>query len=194
MRIGVLALQGDWHAHRSVLAPLGVDARPVRTAAQLEEVDALVIPGGESTAMLRLMEPERLAERISERVRGGMPTLGICAGLILLAHRVEPDQPCLGALDVDVVRNAYGRQVHSKIVTIEVDEELGEPESMEAVLIRAPRITRQGADVRILGRSEREVVLVRHGRIVGATFHPELTSDGRVHRLFCQLVEGGHGG
>jgi 5'-phosphate synthase pdxT subunit len=193
MRVGVLALQGDWLAHRSVLAPLGADAGPVRTAAELDGVDALVIPGGESSAMLRLMEPERLADRLAERIQGGMPVLGICAGLILLAHRVEPEQPSLGALDVDVVRNAYGRQVHSTIVKIDVDEELGQPDSMEAVLIRAPRITRHGAEVKTLGRFGRQAVLVRQGRVVGATFHPELTSDGRVHRMFCELAEGGHG-
>ncbi len=193
MRVGVLALQGDWRAHRSVLTPLGAEAWPVRTAAELAGVDALVIPGGESSAMLRLMEPERLTDRLAERIKRGMPVLGICAGLILLAHRVEPEQPSLGALDVDVVRNAYGRQVHSTILMIEVDEELGQPDSMEAVLIRAPRITRQGREVKTLGRSGQQAVLVRQGRVVGATFHPELTGDGRVHRMFCELVEGGHG-
>lgn len=193
MRIGVLALQGDWVAHRSILTPLGVETRAVRTAAELELVDALVIPGGESTAMLRLMEPQRLGELIADRVRSGMPVLGVCAGLILLASRVEPDQPSLGVLDVDIERNAYGRQVHSTIVTIEVDEELGEPASMEAVLIRAPRITRLGRGVKSLGRAGEEAVLVRQGHVVGATFHPELTNDGRVHRMFCGLAEGGHG-
>jgi 5'-phosphate synthase pdxT subunit len=193
MRVGVLALQGDWLAHRSMLAPLGVEAEPVRTAAELERADALVIPGGESTAMLRLMESERLDELMAERIRGGMPALGICAGLILLAAQVEPEQPSLGVLDVEVVRNAFGRQVHSTILTIEVDDELGEPGSMEAVLIRAPRITRQGNDVKTLGRSGEEAVLVRQGRVIGSTFHPELTGDGRVHRMFCELAEGGDG-
>jgi 5'-phosphate synthase pdxT subunit len=193
MQVGVLALQGDWLAHGVMLTPLGVEVLPVRTAAALERADALVVPGGESTAMLRLMEPERLDDLIAERIRTGMPVLGICAGLILLASHVEPDQPSLGLLDVDVVRNAYGRQIHSTIVPIEVDDELGEPGSMEAVFIRAPRITRQGSDVKTLGRSGEEAVLVRQGRVVGATFHPELTSDGRVHRMFCELAEGGDG-
>lgn len=193
MQVGVLALQGDWLAHGVMLTPLGVEVLPVRTAAALERADALVVPGGESTAMLRLMEPERLDDLIAERIRTGMPVLGICAGLILLASHVEPDQPSLGLLDVDVVRNAYGRQIHSTIVPIEVDDELGEPGSMEAVFIRAPRITRQGSDVKTLGRSGEEAVLVRQGRVVGAAFHPELTSDGRVHRMFCELAEGGDG-
>lgn len=193
MRVGVLALQGDWLAHKAMLASLGVEALPVRSAADLERTDALVMPGGESTAMLRLMEPERLDGLIAERILAGMPVLGVCAGLILLASRVEPDQKSLGVLDVDLVRNAFGRQVHSTIVTIEVDEELGEPGSMEAVLIRAPRITRQGNDVKTLGRSGEEALLVRQGHVVGATFHPELTGDSRVHRMFCKLAEGGHG-
>jgi 5'-phosphate synthase pdxT subunit len=193
MRVGVLALQGDWLAHRAVLTALGVEVLAVRTATELRLVQALVVPGGESTAMLRLMEPERLDERIAERVRAGMPILGICAGLILLADHVEPHQRSLDVLDVDVVRNAYGRQVHSRIRTIEVDDELGEPGSMEAVFIRAPRITRQGSDVKTLGRSGDEVVLVRQGSVMGATYHPELASDSRVHRRFCELVEGGDG-
>ena len=191
MRVGVLALQGDWLAHRAVLTALGVEVLPVRTATELGLAKALVVPGGESTAMLRLMEPERLDERIAERVRAGMPILGVCAGLILLAGHVEPQQRSLDVLDVDVVRNAYGRQVHSRIGTIEVDDELGEPGSMEAVFIRAPRITRQGSDVKTLGRSGDDVVLVRQGSVMGATYHPELTSDSRVHRRFCELVEGG---
>ena len=193
MRVGVLALQGDWRAHRSMLTTLGVESITVRTAADLEGVEGLVIPGGESTAMLRLMEPQRLDRAISERIRKGMPALGICAGLILLASRVEPEQPSLDVLDVDLVRNAYGRQVHSKIVKIEVDDEIGGPGSMEAVLIRAPRSTRQGRDVKTLGRLGKDAVLVRQGRVVGAAFHPELTSDVRVHRLLCELAEGVHG-
>lgn len=193
MQVGVLALQGDWLAHRSVLTRFGVAVQPVRTAAELEAVDALVVPGGESSAMLHLMEPEQLDDRLAERIQGGMPVLGVCAGLILLARHVEPEQHSLGVLDVDVFRNAYGRQVHSTIVTIEVDEELGTPRSMEAVLIRAPRLTRLGREVKTLGRFGGEAVLVRQGHVVGATFHPELTGDGRVHRMFCQLAEGGHG-
>lgn len=189
MRVGVLALQGDWRAHRAMLASLGVEAVPVRTAKELGHVDALIMPGGESTAMLRLMAPEHLDDLIAERIGGGMAALAICAGLILLAQRVEPEQPSLGVLDVDVVRNAFGRQVHSTVTTIEVDDELGEPASMEAVLIRAPRITRLGNDVRTLGRCGSDAVLVRHGNVVGATFHPELTADCRVHRMFCELAE-----
>jgi 5'-phosphate synthase pdxT subunit len=113
MQVGVLALQGDWEAHLSALRDVAVPAEPVRTAAALERVDALVLPGGESTAMLRLMADERLAELIVERIRAGMPVLATCAGVILLARAVEPPQTSLALLDVAVVRNAYGRQVHS---------------------------------------------------------------------------------
>jgi 5'-phosphate synthase pdxT subunit len=190
---GVLALQGDWSAHGAALNSLGATYRPVRTAADLELVDALVLPGGESSAMLRLMEPENLAPRIGQRVADGMPVLATCAGVILLAETVEPPQTCLGALAVDVVRNAYGRQVHSSVEKIEVAPILGSPDTMEAVFIRAPRIVgvRAGADV--LGRWRRDPVLVRQGRVVGATFHPELTRDLRVHELFLRIGEGRDG-
>jgi 5'-phosphate synthase pdxT subunit len=189
MNVGVLALQGDWAAHCRVLREMEVTAAPVRTAAELASVDAIIAPGGESTAMLRLMEPEGLLERLAERIAHGMPTLAICAGLILLARTVDPVQRSLDVLDVDVSRNAYGRQVHSTIATIEVNGVLGEPGEMEAVFIRAPRITRVGSDVEVLGRLGKEPVAVRSGRVIGATFHPELTPDRRLHQMFCDTAE-----
>ena len=189
MQVGVLALQGDWEAHIAALRAAGVPAEPVRTAAALDRVGALVMPGGESTAMLRLMADEGLAERICGRVGSGMPVLATCAGVILLAAGVEPRQPSLGLLDIDVVRNAYGRQVHSAVSAIDVNGELGDPRQMEAVFIRAPRIVRTGADVAVLGRRRGDPVLVRSGRIVAATFHPELSADRRVHALFLGLLE-----
>lgn len=183
MRCGVLSLQGDWAAHAAVLRGLGVEAVSVRTAAELAAVDAMVLPGGESTAMLKLMEAEGLAEKIRDRVTGGMPVLATCAGVILLAEKTQPVQKSLGLLDVDVARNAYGRQVHSAVAEIEVTAELGRPERMEGVFIRAPRITRTGSGVTVLGRLGEDPVLVRQGAIIAATFHPELTDDERVHRL-----------
>ncbi len=188
MRCGVLALQGDWQEHTRALHEIGVIASPIRTVDELGRVDALILPGGESTSMLRLMAPNRLDTEICDRVVGGMPVLATCAGLILLAQRVVPEQPSLGLIDVDVVRNAYGRQVHSTVGRIEVDPDLGEPREMEAVFIRAPRIGRAGAGVRVLGRRDGDPVLVVQDRILAATFHPELTEDRRVHRLFCQLA------
>jgi 5'-phosphate synthase pdxT subunit len=190
MRVGVLALQGDWEAHVAALRGAAIPAEPVRTADAIDRVDALVLPGGESTAMLRLMEDEGLAGRIAERVRSGTPVLATCAGVILLAASVEPRQPSLGLLDVDIVRNAYGRQVHSTVAMVDVDGALGDPRPMEAVFIRAPRIVRTGAGVQVLGRRGGDPVLVRSGRIVAATFHPELSADRRIHALFLGLLEG----
>jgi pyridoxal 5'-phosphate synthase pdxT subunit len=189
---GVLALQGDWEAHGLVLRALGVAPRPVRTAADLDEVDSLVMPGGESSAMLRLMEAEALGPRICERVGAGMPVLATCAGVILLAESVKPPQPSLGALAVDVVRNAYGRQVHSGVAEVELAPGLGEPRVTSAVFIRAPRIVRTGVRVEVLGRRGADPVLVRQQRVLGATYHPELSSDRRVHELFLTLREDHH--
>lgn len=183
MRYGVLALQGDWAAHAGVLRALGVETTLVRTAAELARVDALVLPGGESTAMLRLMQPENLAEKIRLRVRDGLPVLATCAGVILLAAKTMPPQPSLGLLDIEIERNAYGRQVHSHVAGVELDAELGEPDRFEGLFIRAPRITRVGPSVTVLGRLGADPVLVRQGGIVAATFHPELTDDHRIHRL-----------
>jgi 5'-phosphate synthase pdxT subunit len=190
---GLLALQGAWDAHGKILQGLGADVRSVRTAAELGEVDCLVIPGGESTAMLRLMEPGQLRARLVERVSAGMAVLATCAGVILLAERVAPEQECLGLLAVAVERNAYGRQVYSTIDQVALTPEIGDPALMEGVFIRAPRITSIGRDVAVLGRLREEPVLVRQDRIIGATFHPELTSDRRVHNLFLKIAEEGHG-
>ena len=187
--IGVLALQGDWAAHSTALRELGADVRAVRTSADLDDVRALVVPGGESSAMLRLMRPEDLSRRIVERIRTGMAVLATCAGVILLAQTVAPKQPSLGVLTIDVERNAYGRQVYSTIAEIDLAPELGDPPRMEGVFIRAPRITRRGASVEVLGSWGDDAVLVRQGRVLAATFHPELTSDRRVHELFLQLGE-----
>lgn len=193
MQVGVLALQGDYEAHALALAELGIPSRPVRTAAQLDGVESLVFPGGESTAMLKLMGAEGLDREIAGRVEKGMPVLATCAGLILMARGVQPDQESMGLLDVDVVRNAFGRQGHSSVAAIEVNGELGGIPQMEAVFIRAPRIDRVGDGVEVLGRLGTTPVLVAAGAIVAATFHPELTADRRIHRLFCNRAEAVHG-
>jgi 5'-phosphate synthase pdxT subunit len=187
--IGVLALQGDWAAHSAALRELGAVVEPVRTAKDLDRVRALVIPGGESSAMLRLMKPEDLSRRIEQRIRAGMAVLATCAGVILLAQTVLPEQPCLGLLAIDVERNAYGRQVFSTIAEIALAPELGEPPRMEGVFIRAPRITRREKSVEVLGSWREDAVLVRQGSILAATFHPELTTDRRIHDLFLQIGE-----
>ncbi|MFV2071106.1 MAG: pyridoxal 5'-phosphate synthase glutaminase subunit PdxT [Thermoanaerobaculales bacterium] len=189
---GVLALQGDWEAHGAILTELGCRVRGVRTRRDLDEVVALVLPGGESSAMLRLMEREQLVDAMRGRIRAGMPVLATCAGVILLAEKVHPAQPSLGLLSTDVERNAYGRQVHSTVAEVELEPEFGRPSRMEGVFIRAPRITRVGGDVEVLGRWQEDPVLVRQGRLVAATFHPELTSDRRVHELLRHMGEKSH--
>lgn len=191
--IGVLALQGDWAAHSTALRELGAEVSAVRTAAELDDVRALVIPGGESSAMLRLMEPEDLSGRIVERALTGMAVLATCAGVILLAQAVAPSQPCLGVLEIDVERNAYGRQVFSTVAEIDLAPALGDPSRMEGVFIRAPRITRREETVEVLGSWGNDAVLVRQGGILAATFHPELTGDRRVHELFLQTAEEANG-
>ncbi len=189
MRAGVLALQGDWDAHRRALERVGTEAVPVRTEAELEAVDALVIPGGESTTMLKLLADEGWLERLRERLAGGMPALATCAGIILLAEEVDPPQPSLGVLQVKVRRNAYGRQVASDVVPVRLAEGLPGPPQLEGVFIRAPRVERVGNGVEVLGWRGEDPVLVRQGRILGATFHPEITMDDRVHRLFVDMAE-----
>jgi 5'-phosphate synthase pdxT subunit len=190
VRVGVLALQGGFQAHVDALEELGAGTLEVRTAADLDGVDALVLPGGES-AMLHLMVRERLDREITTRVGSGMPVLATCAGVILLATRVEPAQPSLRLLDVVVERNAYGRQVHSSVAAIGVNGALGEPAAMEAVFIRAPRIRDLGAGVKVLGRLGEDPVLIASEAIIAATFHPELSADRRVHRLFLGMLDGG---
>jgi 5'-phosphate synthase pdxT subunit len=190
---GVLALQGDWRAHGAVLEQLGAGHRPVRTAAELEGLSGLVMPGGESTTMLRLMEAEDLGRRIREQADSGMVILGTCAGVILLAEAVVPQQRSLALLSVEVARNAYGRQVHSRVASIDLEAELGAPRRAEGVFIRAPRITRVGDGVEVLGRLDGDPVLVREGNVLGATYHPELAADRRVHELFLSMQEDRNG-
>lgn len=189
MTCGVLALQGDWKAHIGVLRELGAATLPVRTAEEVLAVDRLVLPGGESTAMLRLLEPGRLRQTIHDRIAAGMPTLATCAGVILLARRVTPDQESLGLLDVDVERNAYGRQVASTVTEVRLDPAVNGSPALEGVFIRAPSIVRAGPAVEVLARLGEQPVLVRQAAILAATFHPELTTDRRVHRLFLASPE-----
>jgi 5'-phosphate synthase pdxT subunit len=187
MKIGVLALQGDFDAHRRRLQELGAEVVLVKKPEQLDEVEALVIPGGESTTILRLLgEPG--FQKLQQFVRV-KPAFGTCAGAILLAHDVvNPPQPGLGALDVSVKRNAYGRQVNSSIR--HGASELG-PEPLEMVFIRAPKFENVGPKVEVLAREGNDPVLIRQGRVLAATFHPELSDDKRVHQYFLDLVRNG---
>jgi 5'-phosphate synthase pdxT subunit len=190
--IGVLALQGDVREHLAALAECGVVARPVRRPEELDSVDALVIPGGESTTISRLAEIFDLAQPIRKRIAGGMPAYGSCAGMIMLADEVldgRPDQEPFGGLDVTVRRNAFGRQVDS----FESDLDFAGVGTVHAVFIRAPWVERAAAGVEILARVEGgpadgTIVAVRQGNLLATSFHPELTGDTRVHAFFVEMV------
>lgn len=187
--VGVLALQGAFEAHQHVLRDLGVETVQVRTPAELELVDALVMPGGESTTMSHLLVTSGLFESIDARLKQGMPVFGTCAGMILLAKGVldgRSDQKSFGAIDIDVKRNAYGRQIDSFETDIEID---GLVEDFHAVFIRAPQIARCGEGVTVLARHGEDIVLARQGSVMVASFHPELTSDTRIHSLFTGLLQ-----
>lgn len=200
--IGVLALQGDYESHARALEQVNAQPQMVRTAAELAQVDGLIIPGGESTTFLKLLEREGLFAPLEKFVRT-RPTFGTCAGCILLAKRVtHPEQDSLGVLDATVERNAYGRQIDSQIVTEETSLPGG---PLEMVFIRAPRLTNLGTDVEVLATRDGFPVLVRQNNILAATFHPELSHanspsesdrlddlerspDRRVHQYFAQMV------
>jgi 5'-phosphate synthase pdxT subunit len=185
-KIGVLALQGDFEAHEKALARAGAEAVAVRSAEDLQNVDGLVIPGGESTTMWKLLVEEKLLEPLRE-FGARRPIFGTCAGAILLASDVSnPAQPSLGLMDIDVERNAYGRQLESRIATLQPEGLKGD---LEAVFIRAPIIRRVGGDAKVLARYRGDPVLVEQGRHLVATFHPELTSDTRVHLMFLDKVQ-----
>lgn len=185
--VGVLALQGDFEAHGRMLEALGVPYLFVRKAADLDQSAALIIPGGESTTMWKLLRQENLVDPLAAYGRT-RPVFGTCAGAILIASKVtHPDQESFGFMDIAVERNAYGRQVDSRVVVIQPEaefEDRTEPGELETVFIRAPIIRGVGDDVTVLARYNGDPVLVEQGPHMAATFHPELTEDSRVHRLF----------
>jgi pyridoxal 5'-phosphate synthase pdxT subunit len=185
-RIGVLAIQGDYAAHADALAESGAEPVEVRKPDQLSGIDGLILPGGESTTILRFLEKHRFFETLEEFC-ATHPVFGTCAGAILLARKVlNPAQRSLGLLDATVERNAYGRQIDSIILTAETSLPGG---PLEMVFIRAPRIVETGAGVEVLARRGDDPVLVCQGALMAATFHPELSDDRRVHRHFVQLVK-----
>jgi len=190
--LGVLALQGDFALHRQVLDRIGVESAEVRKPWELEAIDGLIIPGGESTTLLKLLESWEFVPALKKFHAAGKPIFGTCAGLIVLAREVlNPQQFSLGFIDVTVERNAYGRQKES--FETEGDAALdGEPRPMKMVFIRAPRIRRVGPAVTSLAAHRGECVLAREGSVLGATFHPELTGAPTVHRYFCRMVEESH--
>ena len=189
MTVGVLAIQGDYEAHKAVLKRLGADVTLVRKPEQLDAIDAIVIPGGESSTFLNFLAERGFLDKLRDFV-STKPAFGTCAGAILLAKEVEnPPQQSLGVLDIRIRRNAYGRQIDSSIR--EAETKLG-AKPLEMVFIRAPKITGTGKEVEVLATENGDPVLVRQGKIMAATFHPELSNDTRVHEAFLKLVKNGH--
>lgn len=189
-RVGVLAVQGDFQAHRDALAGLGIDAPEVRRPEQLDDLDALILPGGESGAHLRILSENGLFDALRGFHDRGGALYGTCAGLILLARGVlHPEQASLGLIDIDVLRNGYGRQIDSFEADVPAPA-LGHPpgDPLRLVFIRAPRIHRVGPGVEVLLRHAGEPVLVREGRVLAGTFHPEMTGDAAIHRYFLERV------
>ena len=188
-RVGVLSLQGSFALHAATLRRLGVEAREVRKAAALDGLDGLIIPGGESSTMLKLMLEENLFEPLRTFHRQGGALYGTCAGAILLARSVvNPAQASLGLVDIEIQRNGYGRQLESHLGAAPCPA-LGGPD-LPLVLIRAPVISRVGPEVRVLAEWRGSPAFVRGGRVLATTFHPELTSDTRVHSLFLEMAAG----
>ena len=186
VQVGVLALQGAFAAHSDCLTSIGVQSIEVRTPSQLSSVDALLMPGGESSTMSQLLESSGLFDPIAQRIADGMPVFGTCAGMILLASEIldgRSDQRSFSAIDISVRRNAFGRQVDSFEATI--NSSVGD---FHGVFIRAPRIERVGDQVEVLGSINDEPVLVRQGNVLAASFHPELSNDARLHEYFVSIT------
>jgi 5'-phosphate synthase pdxT subunit len=203
LRIGVLAVQGDVREHLNALAGLGAQVVGVRRPRELDDVDALVIPGGESTTMDKLVRAFDLQKPLRQRISGGMPVYGSCAGMIMLADRIagaRPDQETLGGLDITVRRNAFGRQVdsfeedlHIPSIAAQTSVPPGHPSTFKAVFIRAPWVEQLGAGVEVLatveaGPAAGKVVAIRAGNLLATSFHPEVTGDHRIHEYFTQMV------
>ncbi|ACX51185.1 SNO glutamine amidotransferase [Ammonifex degensii KC4] len=187
MRVGILALQGAFREHAQTLGRLGVETRLVRRPAELEEIEALVIPGGESTTIGRLLFEFSLVDKLLAKAKEGLPVFGTCAGMVLMAREIEGiEQRTLGLMDITVRRNAFGRQVESFEADLQIPV-LGD-KPFRGVFIRAPFVTRVGAGVEVLAEFEGKPVLVRQGKLLACAFHPELTNDLRLHRYFLEEV------
>jgi len=188
MLIGVLGVQGDFREHRFMLERLGIPSKIVRTSEELNQVDGLIIAGGESTTMIRIMKRVGLFDYLKEKIKNGLPVYGTCAGMILLAAHVENyPQESLGAIDIHVVRNAYGRQVDSFVESVEVK---GLDSPFEAIFIRAPKVVKWKDDVHVLSELEGTPVMLRQDNVLVSSFHPELTGDPRIHDYFVNMVKG----
>lgn len=190
-QVGVLALQGDFAAHEERIAELGAEAIQIRNADQLKSIDGLIIPGGESTSMLKLLHYDGMMEPLAQFF-GEKPVFGTCAGAILMAKDVSrPTQESFSVMDISIERNGYGRQNDSRIVDIEPEDEFAQRAGsgvIETVFIRAPIIRRTGPEVKVLVRYDGNPILIEQGRHMAATFHPELTDDARVHQWFLRKL------
>jgi pyridoxal 5'-phosphate synthase pdxT subunit len=188
MKVGVLALQGAFREHIRMLESLGVEAREIRLPGELDEVDGLIIPGGESTTMRKLLVDYGFNDTVKEFAAAGKPVFGTCAGLIVMADRLNGlKQDFLNLIDIDVERNAYGRQVDSR--EADIPGEIFGEEPFHAIFIRAPQILGKGPGVEELARYQGRVVFARQKNILVATFHPELTGDARIHKVFLQMLD-----
>lgn len=187
LKIGVSGIQGDFREHKVMLERLGVEVLVVRKPEELDEVEGLVIPGGESTTMIRIMKMVNLYEKLKEKILSGFPVFGTCAGMILLSKEVVNfKQDSLGVIDIKVERNAYGRQVDSFETDVEIK---GFDKSYRAIFIRAPKVVDYGNDVEVLSIYEDAPILLRQKKVLVASFHPELTEDTRVHEYFLSMVK-----
>ena len=187
MKIGVLALQGAFREHCAALASCGVEAVEIRKADELDEISGLILPGGESTTIGKLLVDWGIMDKIKQRAAQGMAIYGTCAGLILLAKTIyNSNQPRLGLMDISVQRNAFGRQTESFETDLQVDE-FG-PEPVHAVFIRAPLIDKAGPAVKVLAKVEDKIVIARQGQFLATSFHPELTGDHRIHQYFINMI------
>jgi 5'-phosphate synthase pdxT subunit len=187
--VGVLALQGDFREHIEMLKMLGVEAREIRFPGQLDQVDGLIIPGGESTTINKLFDKYGFRKKLHEFYESGKPLFGTCAGLIVLAKKAKGEENQLGLIDIDVERNAYGRQIDSFEQKISLNlNHSAEKKDFNSVYIRAPKIIRKGDGVKVLGMHDEEIVLARQENVLVSSFHPELTDDTRIHKYFIGMI------
>lgn len=189
-QIGVLSLQGGFQRHIDILTRLGASPMGVRHSEELEQCSSLIIPGGESTTIAMIMKRRGLHNQISRRIREGMPVFGTCAGMILLSRHIDGrSEHSFAALDASILRNAYGSQVHSFEAEIDIQDEDMSISNFPAVFIRAPKIEELGPEVKVLAEFNSAPVLVRQGKVLASSFHPELTDDGRIHEYFMRMTE-----
>lgn len=187
--VGVLALQGDFREHINILKKMNIATKEIRFPAQLDEVDGFIIPGGESTTINKLLDKYDFKKKLKGFAKSGKPLFGTCAGLIVLACSMEDEEKQTGLIDIDIERNAYGRQIESfeQNISLNLNHKTGSRE-FNSIFIRAPRIIRTGKNVKVLGRYNKEAVLAREKNILVCAFHPELTEDNRIHQYFITMI------